>query len=271
LSTNATAADNSEYPLSGDATARDVFNLRTVHRDAAYVVTHLRPGMRLVDFGCGAGSLTCGFAELVAPAEVLGYDISDDAIARARSMAARSGLSNVQFSVANINDLDLPTASFDVAHFNGVLMYLRAPERALQLAFRSLKSGGLLAAHEAQKGGDWFAGPYAESIALYFTVILASARVGDLSLGKHLPRLVRQAGFVRLEATPSYSAVLSNVKDAAAMMLSGLGRPDFRAAALEYGLSVEQFDRFRDEISSWAESEDSMAAFAGCNVIGWKP
>src|SRR5215470_17647914 len=102
------------YVLSGNATATEMFNQRTVNRDAALVVPHLRPGMRLIDFGCGAGSLTCGFARLVAPADVLGFDVSEEALDRARLLAEQSGLSNVRFSVSNINELDLPSEGFDV-------------------------------------------------------------------------------------------------------------------------------------------------------------
>jgi ubiquinone/menaquinone biosynthesis C-methylase UbiE len=50
-------------------------------------------------------------------------------------------LRNPDFSVADVNHLELPAESFDVAHFSGVLAYLKEPERALKLAFRSLKSG----------------------------------------------------------------------------------------------------------------------------------
>jgi len=73
--------------------------------------------MRLVDFGCGAGSLTCGFARLIAPGEVLGFDMSEAAIARARGLAEQAGLTNVRFSVADVSQLDLATESFDGAHF----------------------------------------------------------------------------------------------------------------------------------------------------------
>src|SRR6266567_1643078 len=155
-----------EYSLAGNEFATEHFNRRTVSRDAVLVVPHLRAGMRLVDFGCGAGSLTCGFARLVAPADVVGFDTSEEAIGRARALAEEAGLRNVQFAVANIYDLELPVGSFDVAHFSGVLMHLKEPERALGLAFRSLKSGGLLAAREAQKVGDWFGGPNADSVGL---------------------------------------------------------------------------------------------------------
>jgi len=51
---------------------------------------HLRSGMRLVDFGCGAGSLSCGFARLIAPGGILGIDMSDDAIGRARALVDQS-------------------------------------------------------------------------------------------------------------------------------------------------------------------------------------
>ena len=152
-------------------------------------------------------------------------------------------------------------------------MYLKEPERALQLAFGCLKSGGILVAREAQKAGDWFAGPYAESIALYFKVAVEGhrARGGDPFLGTRLTALEREAGFAGLEATPSYSTGLSNVKATGTAMLSTLGLPDFRASALQCGISAERFERLAKEISSWADSEDSIAAFAECTVVGWKP
>jgi SAM-dependent methyltransferase len=230
--------------------------------------------MRLVDFGCGAGSLTCGFAGLVAPADVVGFDTSEEAIGRARSLAEEAGLRNVQFAVANIYDLELPVASFDVAHFSGVLMHLREPERALGLAFRSLKPGGMLAAREAQKAGDWFGGPCTDSVALFQRTILTEffkTHGGDPFIGGRLITLAREAGFERLEATPSYSAGLSDVTTLGPAMISFLRRADFRAAAVQAGVSAERFDRLADEIAIWAASEDSIAAFAECTVIGSKP
>ena len=48
---------------------------RTAARSAAFLLPHLRPGMRLLDFGCGPGSITVGLAGVVAPGEVVGVDI----------------------------------------------------------------------------------------------------------------------------------------------------------------------------------------------------
>jgi 2-polyprenyl-3-methyl-5-hydroxy-6-metoxy-1,4-benzoquinol methylase len=271
--TSTTSARQSEYSLAGSEIATEHFNRRTISRDAALVVPHLRAGMRLVDFGCGAGSLTCGFAELVAPSDVVGFDTSEEAIGRARALAEETGLRNVQFAVANIYDLVLPAESFDVAHFSGVLIHLKEPEQALGLAFRTLKSGGMLAAREAQKAGDWFGGPRADSVALFQRLVAEFFKMhgGDPSIGGRLIALAREAGFERLEATPSYSAGLADVRKGAPEMISFLGRADFRAVAFQAGVPAERYDRLADEIAIWGGSADSIAAFAECTVIGWKP
>src|SRR5262245_42511510 len=100
--------------LSGDVTARELFNRRTLERDGAHVLQRLHSGMRVVDFGCGAGSLTLGLASIVAPGEVVGVDLSAEVIDRARTLADESGLCNVRFEVGNLEELQLPQASFDL-------------------------------------------------------------------------------------------------------------------------------------------------------------
>ncbi|MGH2627567.1 MAG: methyltransferase domain-containing protein, partial [Anaerolineales bacterium] len=47
---------------------------RTAAFNAAFFLPELRPGMRLLDAGCGAGSITLGLAQAVAPAETVGID-----------------------------------------------------------------------------------------------------------------------------------------------------------------------------------------------------
>jgi hypothetical protein len=130
----------------------------------------------------------------------------------------------------------------------------------------------MLAAREAQKAGDWFGGPSADSVALFQRILTEFFKMhgGDPLIGGRLITLAREAGFERLEATPSYSAGLADVGKGGPAMISFLDRADFRAAAMQTGVSAERFDRLADEIAIWGDSEDSIAALAECTVIGWK-
>lgn len=70
---------------------------RTAATNAGYLLPHPRPGMRLLDCGCGSGSITAGLAAAVAPGEVVGLDLSPEQLAFARERAAGRGAVGVRF------------------------------------------------------------------------------------------------------------------------------------------------------------------------------
>ena len=66
---------------------------RTVSDSAAYLLPHLGPGLRVLDVGCGPGSITLDLAEAVGPTgQVVGIDVSEQVLDLARrAAAARAG------------------------------------------------------------------------------------------------------------------------------------------------------------------------------------
>src|SRR5437016_9650225 len=62
----------------------------------------LKPGMRVVDIGCGIGSVTCSLADMVGPSgEVVGVDMSADQIEQARGRAQSAGQAQASFVQAS--------------------------------------------------------------------------------------------------------------------------------------------------------------------------
>src|SRR2546428_11725783 len=87
---------------------------RTAEEAAAFLLPALRRGMRLLDVGCGPGSITQGLAERLAPGQVVGLDLSRETLAAARQDAAARGLENLQYEEGGGEPAPLPHAPFGV-------------------------------------------------------------------------------------------------------------------------------------------------------------
>jgi ubiquinone/menaquinone biosynthesis C-methylase UbiE len=154
------AAKASRHYAFGDSgAARRAFGGRTLEADLAFLLPLLKPGMRILGCGCGGGGLAVQLARHVTTGEAVGFDLNPGAIEQAEQLAASAGCANVRFLVASVFDAPVPGASFDVAMFCGVLGHIPEPERALRHAHHLLKPGGLLAARDLAKQGDWAGGP----------------------------------------------------------------------------------------------------------------
>ncbi len=108
-------------------------------------VAQVSPGVRVLDVACGRGEPSIPAAHRVGPhGRVLAIDHEPGVLQMARERAAREGLTNIQFQVADAETLDLAGERFDVATVRWALMYMRRPELALESIHRALKPGGTL-------------------------------------------------------------------------------------------------------------------------------
>jgi ubiquinone/menaquinone biosynthesis C-methylase UbiE len=108
----------------------------------------LRDGMRVLDIGCGVGDVSLLAGDLVAPAgRVLGIDRSAEAIRTAKRRAAALGRDDVDFTVADLDALDIE-GRFDAVIGRLVLIYLPDPAATLRRLRDLLRPGGVMAFQE---------------------------------------------------------------------------------------------------------------------------
>jgi ubiquinone/menaquinone biosynthesis C-methylase UbiE len=177
---------------------------RTAANSAAYLLPHLRPGMSLLDVGCGPGSITADLAELVDPGHVTAIDTAEGVVAEARATAAARSLQNVTCEVADVYDLAYPDQTFDVVHAHQVLQHVADPVGALRAMRRVCKPGGIVAVRDSDYAAfTWYPEVPAlrEWLALYQRV--ARANGGEPDAGRRLLSWARQAGFTEIAATAS--------------------------------------------------------------------
>ena len=123
---------------------------RTAENSAAYLLPHLADGQRLLDVGCGPGTLTVDLARRVGPnGSVVGIDVSLAVVQEATAHATAQGAGNVTFRTGDFRALDLAGGSFDVVHAHQVLQHLRDPVGALAAMGRLVRPGGIVAARDS--------------------------------------------------------------------------------------------------------------------------
>jgi SAM-dependent methyltransferase len=96
---------------------------------------------RVLDAGCGTGEISARIADLLPTATILGVDVVDDHLARARLKCAAAG-PRARFENRSIFDLGLPEAAFDLVVCRHVLQAIPHAERAVAELARVTRRGG---------------------------------------------------------------------------------------------------------------------------------
>lgn len=248
---------------------------RNAARNAGHLLPRLKPGLRILDFGCGPGTISMGLADAVAPGELHGIDIEETQIEMARAAASAGEHGNTVFRTGDATDLPYEDDFFDAAHCHAVLMHIPDTAAALAEVKRVLKPGGIISARE-MIGDSMFFEPDDEDIggALGVFKKLIAANGGHPQMGKELKGVLHEAGFSDVEVSASFEA-FGSAEELAFFHGFSIGwffTPEIIGAATKYGLATEeQFDRWRAMIDEWRESPGAMATIAWGEAIARKP
>ena len=232
---------------------------RTAANSAAYLLPRLAPGQRLLDVGCGPGTITLDLAASVAPGEVVGIDAAAEVVVAARAAAAEAG-SEVRFETGDVYALAFDDDSFDVVHAHQVLQHLTDPVAALRELRRVLRPGGTLAVRDSDYGAfTWSpASPALDRwLALYHDVTRRNG--ADADAGRSLSAWVRAAGFSDIVAGSSTWTFADPEARAwwCGLWADRVRESAFASQALTYGLTTpDELDSLASGFLSWADDPD---------------
>ena len=182
-----TATITDRYAAFLRAYHRPAHGRRTVRSHAAFFLPRLAPGARVLDIGCGPGSITTGLGEAVAPdGLVVGVDLDP-------------GPAAVPLVRADVFRLPFPDGSFDALWACAVLQHLGDPLGALREARRVCRPGAVVGVADADRGGLLVEPP--DPWIDRGHEILARLRDGtSIHVGRRLRGLLHAAGFVDVDA-----------------------------------------------------------------------
>lgn len=198
--------DPSTYTIGYSREATALMQMRSAQRWASYLLPHLRPGMTLLDCGCGPGSITIDLAGAISPGAVVGVDLDQGQLDAATRAAHEAGLANVTFQVANATALPFDDATFDVVHAHTLLMHVSDAQAVLAEMYRVLRPGGIVAVADTFVDSWFVTGPDEVLLSRTFGILarVGTGGGGDWNRGKRLGPLLRAAGFERVRASAAY-------------------------------------------------------------------
>ena len=154
----------------------------------------IRPGMRVLDLGCGAGDVTFVAANLVGPGGfVVGVDRSPQALARARLRAGQRGLAQVQFVEGDLDD-PAPGGPFDAIVERLVLWTVPDAATLLRRQATVLRPGGLVVPIEEDLSTIRSLPETAFGTQVKSWLVEAFAKAGMSMVGSRLWAIIQEAG-----------------------------------------------------------------------------
>jgi ubiquinone/menaquinone biosynthesis C-methylase UbiE len=238
---------------------------------ADFFLPHLTPTARVLDAGCGRGTIAVGLAS--AAGSVVGVDAEDD-FSDARRHALEHGITNVEFRVGDVYALDLPDESFDACFCHSVLEALERPLDALRSLRRVLVPGGVLGAACVEYGGLVIGGPEEQLLRRFYEIrerLWLGVAGSDPYRGRALRGLLHEAGFVDvLASTKSFSYGTAAAVESFGQARAADCRDEWYSThAQSHGLAtrteLEEMERaWRD----WSIAPDAYLSFSWCRAVG---
>lgn len=244
------------YTPGHSANATEFMAQRSLDSHGAFFSSYLRSGLRVLDCGCGPGSITHGIAKRIAPGEAVGVDFGESQVARAGADAEKQGLANVKFVAASCYALPFADGSFDCVFAHALVEHLAEPQKAFAEFHRVLKVGGFIGVCSPDWGGFILApdSPQITAARNAYTS-LQTKNGGDVNAGRKLGGYLQAAGFTPLQMVARYECYPS---------LKFIG--EYLALQLHQAGHEAEAQTFR----TWSQHDGGLFAQSWVSAVGRK-
>ena len=120
----------------------DILPFRILRKKIISHIRKLNPSGRLIDVGCGPGNLIVQLAKELPTLELIGVDISNEILERAKIRATKHER-KIEFKEGSVENLPFPNEYADFIISTLSLHHWINPDRAFQEIYRVLKKEGI--------------------------------------------------------------------------------------------------------------------------------
>ena len=242
---------------------------RTAANTCGYCLHLIQPHMRILDVGCGPGSITVGLAALVPEGKVIGIEPTEEPLKIARELAAEQGVENVEFLEGDLHQLAFPDDYFDIVHVHQVLIHVGNLRNPLSELRRVTKQGGYVAVREADFDMmTWF--PEDPEVLFWREFSKSTIREagGEPNLGRQLHYWAHGAGFDWDDISVSVGPTLYATREELDFISATTSdRMRLRAEKTSDATLADKLLRSADAWQHWAKTEGAWYLIVNGQII----
>lgn len=221
----------------------------------------LKPGMHVLEIGCGVGDMACELARAVQPnGKVTAVDISKEQLEIAQQKAKDLNINNIEFKQLSLEQLADLEQKYDLAYTRWVLVFLKNPQQNLQTMLDCLKPNGILSCEDCTINNvNVFSYPPSSTTQFFENMLLKNfTALGlDLDLGDSFYHRFKQLNCADIKVK-LHQPIMCTPEQKSVIRLAAMAA---RKSVLELNtFSEEVFDQKINEAIKF-EQEDNILAF----------
>ena len=258
------ASDHSDSVLRGHSR-------RTAEDSLAYLLSEIQPNMKILDIGCGPGSITVDLAKRIPQGHIIGIDYTEEPLVQARALAISQDVTNIDFQIGDIHDLPFKDETFDIVNAHQVLQHIRNPVQAIKEMKRVAKKGGLVAVRESASM-IWY--PQTPELAEWkdLHTRVSTTKGGNPDPGSYIHVWAGEAGFERADILCSAGAWCYSTKEEIAwwseLWVDRLTQTSFAKFAVDGGhCTQDHLQWLADGWRKWGKDENARFSILHGEII----
>lgn len=259
-----------EIPEEGMSNSLDILFNKTTQEFISH--SGLKPGMHVLDIGCGTGAMSVWLSKQVGETgSVLGIDNDEHQVKAAEKYASSHGAINCSFKLQSAYEISKLKQNFDFIYCRFILHHLFRPTDVIKAVYEKLPSGGIFVAEEGILSSA-FTYPFSDSFGErrwqnYKNIEVNEGEDRNINFGMLLYNKMFKAGFQDLKAHLVQPVLCTKEEKKILIINEATGKK----SALESGMTLEEWNKHMAALNLIMETEGQFVAFyQSCQVSGKK-
>lgn len=259
-----------EIPEEGMSDSLDILFNDTTQEFISH--SGLKPGMHVLDIGCGTGSMSVWLSQQVGKTgSVLGIDNDEHQVKAAEKYASGHGAINCSFKLHSAYDISKIKENFDFIYCRFILHHLFRPTDVIKSVYEKLPNGGIFVAEEGIISSA-FTYPFSDAFGVRRwqndnNIEVTEGVDRNINFGMVLYNKMFQAGFKDLKAHLVQPILCTKEEKKILIINEAPGKK----SALESGMTLEEWNKRMTGLNTIMETDGQIVAFyQSCQVSGKK-